>query len=1042
MITSSNGLSQSTINCLHQDKDGLLWIGTQDGLNLYDGNSFVYFHNQPGDTLSISDNYILSICEDLNGNLWLGTMSGGLNKFCKKTREFTRYQTNAKSTQGISNNTVWAVTTDIAGNIFAGTNYGLNIFHPKSGIFSFAGQNESDSSSISNLMISGLFLDRNNNLWVGTQKGLFIFDQKKKEYYPIVPKENSQDENMVVWVIREVGNLVFVGTNRGIWKANPETRLLKKLPLNETFNTCWALNFVSENSFLAGTQHGLFHVNLLDNSFKEISFQKAKTTDHARNNVWCILPDMSGFYWVGMDEGLMKVNVVKKSFFTLSTVSENKLSLSGPSVMSFLIDSDNTLWVGTDGAGLNLLHNGDNKFQVWKANPGNIKSISGNRIWSLLEDRQGLIWIGTYGGGLNSIDKKSGEIKNYLHNKHINSLSNNRVMAMYEDSRGILWVGTRGGGLNKFDKNSNAFKSYLHDPEDSTSLISNTVLAINEDWQGNIWVGTYLGGLSKFNSSKDSFTNYCYVEDKPDCISNNNVWAILFDNENRMWLGTQGGLNWATEKNGQITFRNITTKQGLPSNVIFGLQQDRKGNIWMSTFRGIAKLRLNKAKWITEENHAIESLESDPFDPAIVAYYEHDGIHGNEFNQGASYKDKQGNIYFGGLKGMTYFHPDSIQSSTYNPKVIISDFKIFNNSVGFHKAEETHGKVFKEGNSYYLTEHITYLDQLTLTYKESVFSFTFSSLDLSFPNQLMYAYKMEGFETLWNFIEDQNSATYTNLDAGHYTFRVKASNCDGQWSSHEAILQIRILPPFWKTTWFLVFISIFVLLVITLAILRLFHIQKRNARAEREKIELQLKTIKNQIDPHFAFNAINMIGSMVYKNDPDTVYDYFSRFAHLIRNTLKDSEKIARPLKDELEFVKNYLEIQKSRFKNKFEFEVIIGESTDQNFQVPKMIIQAYVENAIKHGLMNKEGKGLVSITIFQDSNQLSISVKDDGIGRTKAAEFNKSSTKRGMAIIRQIFDLYKKIYPYQITQTIKDLLDDKGDASGTEVILTITKTN
>jgi len=301
-----------------------------------------------------------------------------------------------------------------------------------------------------------------------------------------------------------------------------------------------------------------------------------------------------------------------------------------------------------------------------------------------------------------------------------------------------------------------------------------------------------------------------------------------------------------------MNFHHITTGQGLPSNTIFGLEEDSQGNIWMSTFRGIAKLNNERMKDLSLCWEKGDEITIDPFNPVVESFSEQDGIHGNEFNQGSYFKDKQGVIYFGGLTGMTYFHPDSLQKSTFSPSVMLSGFKIFNNEVIVaEKSQSQIPKVKRTGNTYYIPQKISYLKNLHLTYRESVFSFSFASLDMTNPSQNHYAYIMEGFEENWNYVQNQTSATYTNLDPGNYTFRVKASNVDGVWSSREAKLNIYIKPPFWKTNWFYFLFILAFVFILFLVIRQILLSQKKKALAEKEKIELQLKTIKNQIDPHF-----------------------------------------------------------------------------------------------------------------------------------------------------------------------------------------------
>ena len=299
---------------------------------------------------------------------------------------------------------------------------------------------------------------------------------------------------------------------------------------------------------------------------------------------------------------------------------------------------------------------------------------------------------------------------------------------------------------------------------------------------------------------------------------------------------------------------------------------------------------------------------------------------------------------------------------------------------------------------------------------------------------------MEGFDSHWNFIGRNNSASFTNLNPGEYIFRVNGTNADGKWSSHEAVLKIIISPPFYMTLWFLLLLTLSLLIILLLIIRQIIRNQKKKAEIEKERIELQLKTIKNQMDPHFAFNALNMIGSMVYKDEPDVVYDYFSRFAGLIRTTLQDSEKISRSLEKEIEFVKNYIQIQQARFNNNFDYKIDIDKRIDLKTEIPKMILQVHIENAIKHGLMHKKEKGELSISINLDESKMVISIADNGIGRKKAQEISTGGTQKGMEIIHQIFELYNKLFKYKIQQQIIDLVDQEGNALGTKVIIIIQK--
>jgi len=1039
-LTSEDGLSQSTVNCILQDRDGFIWMGTQDGLNMFDGYNFTYYQNQPSDSNSLSNNYILSICEDQEGFLWIGTMSGGLNKFDKYSNTFKVFQ-HTDDPASISDNSIWTVMNDDLDNIWTGTNYGINVFNKRDQSFTKFRYSENDTNSIPSDVVMNIFQDNHGIIWIGSNKGLAKLNKKESNFIRI----EKGDSDLIIWNINQLSeNKLIIGANSGLWELNTNTEKFTKIESHNE-ETVWTI-FPENDRIWFGTRSG---IKILDNTklkYENISIKSKNGEEPEELNSWCLMKDKSGFIWAGTDNGIFKIKSGEPEFRTINANPDNKPTISLNSVNTILVDQLNTLWIGTEGGGLNRLDENSNQLDIYKANNFINNSLSNNNVWALLEDKQGMIWVGTYGGGLNAFDRNTETFTVYKRNKNVpGSISNNRILALHEDAEGDIWIGTRSGGLNRYDRSTDTFETFLTDPDDSSSISSNTVLSIAEDTLGNLWIGTFEGGINILNPSTKKFQ--CFKTDplNPNSISNNNVWVILFDRQNKLWLGTQGGLNLsANPYAGELEFMHFTTKQGIPSNVIFGLAEDANNDIWMSTFRGIARLEKTALQTLIDKGGNISTYLYDPFNPIFSVFDASDGLQSNEFNQGAYFQSKTGEIYFGGPKGLNIFHPDSLKVSQFMPPVVLTGFKIFNKEVLIRPeiSDNKKNKIIREKDQYFLPGKISYLEEIEISYRESVFSFDFASLDYSLPSKNQYAYLMEGFDMEWNYIGNKTSATYTNLDAGHYIFRVRGTNADGIWSDQEASLEVTIIPPFWKTTWFILLVVIFILAIVFLVIRGIFQTQKKKAEAEREKIELQLKTIKNQMDPHFAFNAINMIGSLVYKNDPDTVYDYFSRFARLIRSTLQDSEKISRPLKDELEFVKNYVEIQKTRFKGKFDFLLNIAKNTDLEIEVPKMVIQTHAENAIKHGLMHKNTDGLLQINIDQLDNVLTISIEDNGIGRAEAAKVSRGSTGKGMNIIKQIFTLYNKIFNYKIDQQVIDLTDEKGNPKGTKVVLTIEKSN
>jgi streptogramin lyase len=669
--------------------------------------------------------------------------------------------------------------------------------------------------------------------------------------------------------------------------------------------------------------------------------------------------------------------------------------------------------------------------------------LQNDNVWALAEDREGDIYIGNYQGGLHRFDRNTGVISPYpMNTGDPYSLSNKRVLALLVDRDGNVWIGTRGGGVNRLDPRTGKFHVYLHSEDDTLGFPSNTVLSIAQDQKGQIWFGTQEGGLALYIPKTDKFMTFVNIADDRTSLSDNSIWAIEFDRKGRMWAGTQGGLNVCEDPGEEMHFRYFTIRDGLRSNIIMGVKEDTEGNIWLSTFSGLAKLDIRTFESYGEKVARDESFAL--FHPLFCLFDTDHGLQGLEFNQGASHRGYSGTMYFGGNNGLNYFSDKEVRASDFLPPIVITELKIFNKEVsvapGQPRIPEKFARVLSEGKIYSLPEKITYLDEIKLTYRESVISFEFSSLDYSNPQKNQYAYKMAGFDQNWNFMGSRNTATYTNLDPGDYTLIIRGSNSDGVWNEEGRIMRISIVPPFWKTGWFMTLAGIILALSVFLILRRIFINQKRKSEREKQLIELQLKTIKSQMDPHFAFNAINAIASFIFSEKPDVTYDYFTRFARMIRNIMEDNDKISRTLNEELDFVKNYLDLQKLRFRDKFEYSIKVDEDIPGNMNVPKMIIQSYAENAIKHGLMHRKSGGLLTITVLKQDSQLQIFIEDNGVGREKAALLNPDSTHRGFRIMEHIMELYLKLYNTAISQQIEDLADEEGNAAGTRVIIKITR--
>jgi len=997
-----------------RDRDGFMWFGTQDGLNRYDGKKFKVYQHVPGDTASLSNNYILSMCEDEEGYLWIGTMAGGLNRFDKKAGKFRVYK-HQDSISSISDNTVWSVATDRKGVIWAGTSSGLNKLDKQFDLFTLYQDDPDNIGSLITDMVISLFFDSSGDLWVGTVEGLCRFNSSEQSFTLFFnPELNLTEEANTIWSISETpaGQLVTC-TNNGVYlmnRYNGEYTRLPGSPIAPPLVAWSVLPGVNGNTWI-GTDQGLYKFDHLTTNITSYRNDPGDPNSLSDDYGWCLFMDPAGFLWIGTNNGISKTQVLEEKFHLLSADSLSPISLSSSRVMAILEDSERNLWVGTDGGGLNCVRWDIPGPQVYNTANSPLRS---DNIWALAEDRVGHIYIGSYNGGLSRLDKATGKIFNYPMNEdHVYSLPNRRVLALLTASDGKVWVGTRGSGLSCLDPATGRFRVYSPDRDGANGFPSQTVLSIAEDPMGRIWIGTQEGGLALYLPEEDRFKVFSNKIDDAASISDNNVWAVEFDKSGRLWAGTQGGINIADDPGTGPQFRYYSAKDGLKSNIILGIKEDNQGNIWLSTFSGLAKLDVAVMEKLEKGNGNEDDFSM--FHPLFTLFDMDHGLQGLEFNQGASHKSRSGILFFGGNGGLNFFTEQEARPSMYKPPVVITGYKLFNREMQFDPGST-----------------------LQLTYRDRLFAFEFSSLDYSNPAKNLYAYKMFNFDENWNFMGTQNTATFTNLNPGDYTLLIRGTNSDGVWNLSERALKIHISPPFWKTTWFIVLAATTLLISAFLIIRQIFINQKRKSEKEKELIELQLKTIKSQIDPHFAFNAINTVASFIFTEKPEVTYDYFTQFARMIRSILEDSDKISRPLHEEIDFVKNYLDLQKMRFRDKFEYDVQVDENVVETTEVPKMVVQSYAENAIKHGLMHRPSDGRLSIRVGMTDEILNIVVEDNGVGRERAAELNPGSTHRGFRIMQHITELYRKLYNIKITQEIEDLKDSEGKAAGTRVILRI----
>ncbi len=904
-ILSDKGLSQNTIHCILQDSKGFLWFATEDGLDRYDGYKFTVYKNNPQDKNSIADNFIWTMYEDRSGNLWIGTNSGGLSKFNRETEKFTNYKFDPANPNSLSNNNVRAIFEDSHGILWIGTEGGgLNEFDRKDDKFIHFTNSPNDPHSLSNNVVLSIFEDNNGTLWIGGDGGLDKFNRDKGNFtnYKYNPKNpNSLSNNVVLSMYQDKEGNFWIGTLSGLNLFDKQKKSFERFFCNtDIFSNLDnnRINQILEDNYRTlwvATGGGLYQFNRKSKKFVSLSKTTLHPTSISNKNILAIYQDNSNIIWIGTGEGgIIKFDRERMKFQHFMNDPSNPNSLSYNTVRALYQDKSGILWIGTLGGGLNRYDPKTNKFTHYIFEAKNPNSLSNNSVISIYRDREGTLWVGTWGGGLDKVieEGKSGLLKFKCYRHDLSnpfSISDDIVQSILEDNKGRFWIGT-GVGLDLFDRKSGKFYTFTNNPLDSESISENQIQScILEDKNRNLWIGTW-NGLNKLNLNKVpisppfgklSFVHYVHIADDPNSLSDNRVISVNQDKYGDLWLGTYGGgLNELTvdqqknTENRKAEFIHYSIKDGLTSNIIYSILEDKEGDLWLSTDNGLSRF--------------------NPKARVFRNYYQSDGLQGNQFFWGASFKGINDELFFGGTNGVNAFYPASLRDNLHVPPIVITDFQIFNKPV----------QIAVKGSP--LHQSIETTKEIELSYSQNVFSFEFAALDYTSPGKNQYAYMMEGFDKDWIKSGNRRFVTYTNLDPGEYVFKVIGSNNDGIWNRTGASIRIIILPPFWRTWWFIL-ISIlliggFIAFIIIYRVKNLLAIERFRTKLAAdlhdnigsslteisilsEVISKKLDSVGDEVQKHLKMisdNSRNLIDSMsdiVWLVNPnrDSLYDLILR---------------------------------------------------------------------------------------------------------------------------------------------------------------------
>lgn len=784
IFTQEEGLPNNQIQYIYRDSKGWMWLGTSQGLSRFDGYSFVNFLSDPNDSLSLSGNLVRVITEDENGNLLVGTENGGLNIF-DRGREIFYHPFENSPAYRFRNISVNDIVKDEKGNYWLGTDLNVMIMDTLGNLSELDAVAVPENRRLAGSYVRNLKFDQQGKLWIGTNSGVFIYDPSagKLEVFDL---PFSEDQNTEIWELYlDEEGLIWIGTySAGLYIVDPVQKKILRNELNTPALRTETVKAISKGIFgeyWIGTRGGLIRYSKTQGvtGFFKNSLEDPKSLSNS--SVLSIFNDPYGETWIGTRGGLNLLARSKQVFQDFTALPGNNRYLNSSTVYTFWIDSRDRIWIGTEDGGINIFDPATKTYEYLMAGRNNPKALSQNCIKDFMEDGNGKLWVATFMGGIDVIDLKTRNVKYYSHDPGVSgSLSDNRVWGICMDRDKQIWVATT-GGVDRFDKQSGNF---IHYPQ----INGNDIVSwIESDSEGNLWIGGS-DELIVFNPEQNTVKRFFEY-----------TRGVFEDSRNRIWIATNDrGIALYSANDGPLKYYG--EEDGLANKQALCILEDDENNLWISTSNGLSKF--------SPENNLFQNFTT------------RDGLGNNQFCYGAAYKTSTGELLFGSISGFNKFNPADILPVDADVPLVFTDLKIFNKRVSIGRDEKD-----------VLQKSITETGHLILDYTQNVFTLEFAALNYVNSEKNMYSYMLEGFNREWIGPSRDRIATFTNLNPGDYTLRVKRVLPGNKEGGKELQLAITILPPFWKTAWFITLIITVILILIY--VLVTFFIN-------REKIKNQL----------------------------------------------------------------------------------------------------------------------------------------------------------------------------------------------------------
>ncbi|WP_462252123.1 ligand-binding sensor domain-containing protein [Ferruginibacter sp.] len=1007
-LTQTDGLLHNQVFSIVQDAKGFIWIATANGLQRYDGSRFIYYPEMLSSPLGMLTNAVNMYADNKNNRLWISN-DNKLEKMETEKNKFTVYNKEKLITDTAFTFTSYRDADNKEWRLSSNALYQYN-----SSLKKYFSNNLNVLPANSHYSTSIAADSTTNITWVITNNNLYLFDKKSKKVYSAI---NNPENNLLLKFLKnnlQGKNLRFImiDSRQNFWistwadvlfRYDNKTKKISQynlsdikmkaknnLPTSSGIIISCMMEDDHNNNWLATEGGGLLRYNEDQDNFDYcIAEEKNSETIRYNFSIYCLFQDKEQNIWLGTDKGISIFNPYRKFFNAVRHEKNNPLSITKNEITSAVQTTSGDIIIGTWGGGITVYdeHLNFKKNILFKGLPPHK-----NFTWSLIQVDEETLWTGCQHGYLQQYNLVSGAVQTF----HPPEMEGSTIMCMEKDSKGNVFFGLHNGKIVKWNKQQQKFYA-CRDTLKKADNVSN--IFIDKDQQ--CWVST-IAGFKQFDTEKMIYTSiWLPDENNVKALSGQTCRGIEELNDSLLLIGTiYGGLNFFNKKT--KTFSQVTMANGLPSNNIYAIKKDTAGKIWFTSDYGLCKYI--------------------PSEKKIILFGMEPGLVTSTFSSNKFYPLQNGQwLTFTGTEIISFFTGNPGYGNINKPKIEITGFEILGKAVS--------------------VDSLLYNNNpLRLSYKENFITIEFASLSFSGVLPTNYYYRLEGVDKNWVNGGTKRFANYTSLQPGEYIFEVKAE----QGNNTGAITSFKIIitPPLWKTTWFKILCALLITgIIYSIAKWRMNAVRneaKNKMLFAKQMAEMEMKALRSQMNPHFIFNCINSIDALIQGNDKYSATVYLNKFAKLLRNILDTSKQNTVLFSKDVDTLKLYIELEELRHENKFKTTFNIdSELLNSDYKVPPLIVQPFAENAILHGLKNKEGNdGILIITIKKVNDTIQYTITDNGIGRKAAGEImqNKES-HHGMQISYDRIKLFNKEEHAAIQ--INDLYNN-GKATGTEVTVNL----